>query len=141
VLVLIDTNVIISATFWTGSPQALLHAVRNSEIICVTSDALLRELRDVLTDPAKPFGLNSREADDIVDAWRQLAVVVRPPSRFSVCRDEDDNRALECAVDGRAAYVITGDKDLLVLGEFRGITIVSVSDFLKLWGRSPETTG
>ncbi len=139
--VLIDTNVIISATFWAGSPKAPLHAVRNSEIICVTSDAFLRELRDVLTDPAKPFGLNSREADDVVDAWRQLAVVVRPQSRVSVCRDEDDNRVLECALDGCAAYVITGDEDLLVLGEFRGIKIVSVSDFLKLRARSRETKG
>ncbi|OGF52645.1 MAG: putative toxin-antitoxin system toxin component, PIN family [Candidatus Fraserbacteria bacterium RBG_16_55_9] len=56
--------------------------------------------------------------------------------RVSVCRDDDDNRVLECALDGRADYIVTGDKDLLDLKVFEGIKVVNVSDFLQLHQRS-----
>ncbi len=86
----------------------------------------------MLTDPGKPFGLSADEAREVVDAWRALAEVVSPESRLCVCRDEDDNSVLECALDSHAEYIITGDGDLLDLGEFKGIKIVRVSDCLQL---------
>jgi predicted nucleic acid-binding protein len=55
--------------------------------------------------------------------------------RVSVCRDPDDNRVLECALDGHVEYIITGDKDLLDLGEFQGMRIINVSDFLQIYQR------
>ena len=47
-------------------------------------------------------------------------------------RDPKDNMVLECAIEGQAQYVVSGDNDLLVLKEFRGIQIVRASDFLKV---------
>ncbi|WP_079680589.1 putative toxin-antitoxin system toxin component, PIN family [Planktothrix sp. PCC 11201] len=48
------------------------------------------------------------------------------------CRDPKDNKYLELAVSGNADYIITGDKDLLVLNPFRAISIITVDQFLLL---------
>jgi predicted nucleic acid-binding protein len=50
----------------------------------------------------------------------------------AVPRDREDNMVLECAIEGHAEYIVSGDNDLLVLNEFRGIHIVRASDFLKV---------
>lgn len=134
--ILIDTNVIVSATFWPGNPKTLMNAVRRGELTYVTSEALLEELREVLTDQEKPFRLSAEEAGKVVDTWRALATLVSPTRHVAVCRDDDDNRVLECALDGHAEYVVTGDDDLLELEVFEGIKIANVSDFLEL--RGPE---
>ncbi len=61
---------------------------------------------------------------------KQHSVFVTPEEKISICRDPKDNKFLELAVTGNATCIITGDKDLLVLNPFRGIKIVSPSDFL-----------
>ena len=53
----------------------------------------------------------------------------------NVLRDREDQKFLECAVAGRAAYLVTGDNDLRELGTFRGTTMLTVGDFLKQIGR------
>jgi len=50
----------------------------------------------------------------------------------AVPREPEDNMVLECAIEGQAQYVVSGDNDLLVLKEFRGIQIVRANEFLKL---------
>jgi len=50
----------------------------------------------------------------------------------AVPRDPEDNMVLECAIEGKAQYIVTGDKDLLVLKAFRDIRIVRATDFLKV---------
>jgi len=130
--VLIDTNVIISGTFWSGKPKRLLNTARRGEITYITSKTLLEELRETLTDPEKPFQLNEKETEKVVRNLRTFAILISPTSQVSVCRDEDDNRVLECAMDGEASYIVTGDKDLLDLKSFEGIKIAKVSDFLQL---------
>jgi putative PIN family toxin of toxin-antitoxin system len=117
--VLIDTNVMISGTFWPGKSKALLNAVRRGEITCVTSEPLLEEFREILMDPQKPFRLSALDASQIVNTWRSLATVIVPISHVAVCRDPDDNCVLECALEGHAEYIITGDKDLLDLENFK----------------------
>ena len=52
-----------------------------------------------------------------------------------VCRDPDDDKFLECAVAGRAKYLVTGDRDLRELGSFRGITILTAGEFLDRMNR------
>ena len=130
VRVVIDTNVLISAAFWPGKPHRLLDLVRHRDVHCVTSDPLLAEFFRILTDPQKAFGLAACEAEEIVAEVRALATVVSPATSVKLCRDPDDDQVLECAVEGKVAYVVTGDKDLLDLGQFAGIPILSVAEFL-----------
>ena len=49
---------------------------------------------------------------------------------IDICRDPKDNKFLEVAVNGKADFIITGDKDLLVLNPFQGIEIITVNEFL-----------
>jgi len=130
VRVVIDTNVLISAIFWSGKPKQLLNRARKQKITFVTSNDLLNELKEILIRQDKPFHLSDDEADHVVETMRGLAEVVKIRSRITVCRDEMDNKVLSCAIDGKAACIISGDTHLLELGSFRGIRIITVSDFL-----------
>jgi putative PIN family toxin of toxin-antitoxin system len=135
VRVVIDTNVLISAIFWTGKPKQILNKVRQEEITFLTSEFILEELKKVLRKVDKPFKLSEEEADRVVTAMRELAVGVNIGSQVSVCQDENDNRVLECAIDGNADCIITGDFHLLQLGSFQKIDIMTVSDFLDYFKR------
>lgn len=126
----IDTNVLISAIFWTGSPKRLLNRVRRREVTFVTSRVLLDELKEILIRADKPFKLTNEEADRVVKAVQNVAQVVETESQVTVCRDEKDNKVLECAVDGGAEWIITGDAHLLELQSFEEVRIVSVAEFL-----------
>jgi putative PIN family toxin of toxin-antitoxin system len=130
VRVVIDTNVLISAIFWTGKPKQILNKVRRKEITFLTSELILEEIKAVLTREDKPFKLSAEEGESIVTEMRSLAVVVEISSHVSVCQDENDNRVLECAIDGDADCIITGDFHLLRLGSFQKIGIMTVADFL-----------
>lgn len=110
----------------------MLNAARRGEVIFLTSEVLLKELEEVLSSEDKPFKLKKEEAERVVDHVRKLAEVVSIESVVSICRDDKDNRVLECARDGEADYVITGDSDLLDLESFEGVRIVKVADFLKV---------
>lgn len=127
--VVIDTNILISAIFWVGRPKRLLNVVRRGEVIFLTSKTLLAELKKVLTSGDKPFRLSEREAKEIIEHLKDIAELVSTTSKVSVCRDEADNRVLECALDGGADYIVTGDRDLLDLKSFKGIRIVKIGDF------------
>ena len=90
--IVIDTNVLISAIFWTGKPKQLLNRVRHQVITFVTSNDLLDELKRILMRRDKPFRLSDGEADQVVEAMRELSEVVKIHSRISVCHDEMDNK-------------------------------------------------
>jgi uncharacterized protein len=130
VRVVIDTNVLISATFWPGKPKQLLNQVRRGKIDFLTSEILIAELKEVLTRDDKPFKLSEEEAQHALAAIMDIAEIVEPHSVITRCQDETDNRVLECAVDGQADWIITGDRDLLDLKSFAGIKIVTVAEFL-----------
>ena len=126
----VDTNVLISATFWTGRPKRILNRIRHGEITFLTSQILLDELKDILIRTDKPFRLTKTEAEHVVTVMRNLAEIIQPHSNLAICRDKNDNKVLECAVDGQAEWIITGDQHLLELRSFQGIRIVTPQDFL-----------
>ena len=126
----IDTNILISATFWPGKPKQLLNQVRRGKITFLTSEVLLAELKEVLTREDKPFKLSAEESERVLAAIRNLAETIEPHSLVTACRDNADNRVLECALDGRADWIITGDRHLLDLESFEGIKIRTVANFL-----------
>ena len=126
--VVIDTNILISAIFWGGKPKRLLNSVRRGEVIFLTTETLLAELRKVLTSKDRPFRLSDKDTDIIIDHLKGIAHLVSPTIKINVCRDEPDNRVLECALDGGADSIVTGDNDLLDLKTFKGIRIVRIND-------------
>jgi putative PIN family toxin of toxin-antitoxin system len=71
-------------------------------------------------------------AETLADYLTFSRLVQIPKILDAVPRDPEDNMVLECAIEGRADYIVSGDKDLLVLKEFRGIRIVTASEFLSV---------
>ena len=136
--VVIDTNVLISAIFWTGKPKQILNKVRRAEILFLTSGILLEELKEVLIKKDKPFNLSEEEAERIIVEMRELAEIIQIHTREAACPDEKDNRVLECALDGGAKFIVTGDVHLLKLNPFKGIRVTTVTDFLKYCEEAPS---
>lgn len=126
--VVLDTNVLVSGLGWSGPPAAIVDSVAAGEVILVTSSTLLVELRRVLGYPklAKVFA----NPDSICDLVRAVGVEVKPSVTLNVVADDPDNRVLEAAVEGAADYIVSGDNDLLRLGSFRDIPIVTPAAFV-----------
>ena len=74
--------------------------------------------------------------EDLAEAATDLAdftVRVSPTQTIdAVPEDPDDNRVLECAVEARSQFIVTGDAALLRLGRYGGIQIVRVANFMAL---------
>jgi len=135
VRIVIDTNVLISAIFWTGKPKQLLNKVRCRKVIYLTSEDLLDELRDILVRKDKPFKLSEGEAERVVTGIRELGEIVQTHSQVTFFQDERDNHVIECAIDGGAEYIVSGDLHLLELKSFKGVKIITVSDFFSEYGQ------
>lgn len=129
--VVLDTNVLISALLFGGSPERVFLAGLRGEIQLLTSRSLLRELEKVLSEK---FKLSARLVKDTLDLIKTMAEIVEITSRIKVVLNPDgDNRVLECAVDGNAEFIVTGDtKHILPLKEYKGIKILTPSEFAKL---------
>jgi uncharacterized protein len=123
----LDTNVIVSGLGWSGAPAAILDAVSDDRVVLVTSAPLLAELRRVLEYPrlAKVIQGGAQLADLVAAS----GVVVSPSRVLTVVRDDDDNRVLEAPIEGAADYIVSGDADLLDLGSFQGIPIITPGEF------------
>src|SRR5579862_3544056 len=98
------------------------------EISLSVSQAILDEMADVLS---RKFSASPQEVAEATTIVRQAARVVTPSVQLDVIKeDPPDNRVLECAVTAGSDYIVTGDKDLLRLGRYDAIRIVTVADFL-----------
>jgi len=126
--VVFDTNVYISALMFGGVPGSLLDLALLQSFLLVVSPALLDELDEKLREK---FEVAAEDAAIIRDKLESVAEIVRPDMVLQVITDDpDDNRVLECAVKGRADYIVTGDRHLLKLGSYNAISIVTVRQFL-----------
>jgi uncharacterized protein len=126
--VVFDTNVYISALMFGGLPGSLLDLALLQSFLLVISPSLLDELDEKLR---LKFEVPAEDAAIIRAKLESNAEIVKPNMVLDVIEDDpDDNRVLECAVKGSADYVVTGDRHLLKLGNYEGIAIVTVRQFL-----------
>jgi putative PIN family toxin of toxin-antitoxin system len=134
--VVLDTNVIVSGlNFQKGNPAKILLLVASEEIINVISRPILNETRRILVD--KFFW--TREEVESAEAWlKTFSKSVNPQSHISIIADDPDNRILECAVEGKADFIISGDHHLTKLGNYQGIKIVDPATFWTLMTRIDE---
>ncbi len=132
--IVLDTNVVMSALLWRGNPYQLLQAIRQrSNLQMYSSAALLEELGDVLTRPSatKRLGAIGQRASTLLLDYSYAVQLIEPaPLAQPVCRDPDDDEVLALAVAAQADLIVSGDQDLLVIGQFEGIAIVTARDAL-----------
>lgn len=131
--VVFDTNVLISALIWSrGIPAKVVTLARQGRVRSVTSPILLQEFRRVLQEK---MGFQNDVAESAVEMIIEYSDVVVPTHTIrAVQRDPADDRVLECAVEGKADALVTGDQHLLELGEFRDIPILTPRDALSRFG-------
>lgn len=130
--VVLDTNVLVSALVGHGRSRRLLIRLFEGHEI-VSSKQMLAELGDVLS--RRKFGFMRRQLNEfllIMVKRSILATIMEIPE--IVAEDPDDNVVLATALEGEAEYIISGDKHLLRLREYRGIRIVSVREMLEILG-------
>ena len=131
--IVLDANVLASGIFWAGYPFRVLDLWAHDRIVVLASELILREYADLLRDLGR-----EEDKEHLADSWVSFifhhAVLIDVRSRVDACRDPDDNKYLECAIDGGADFVVSGDGDLLSLGSFGGIPIVKPRRFVEIIG-------
>lgn len=129
-----DTNVLISATFWNGDSNRIIEKVEKKELELLMSKEILEEFSNVLgyKEIQKKIKDKNLEMKRSIEKIISMSVFVEPQERFKIIRDDpDDDKFLDCAVAGNAEFIVSQNKHLLKLKEFRGISIVKPDEFLK----------
>jgi putative PIN family toxin of toxin-antitoxin system len=129
----IDTNVLVSAFLWQGTPGRVVALAGEKEVQLFTSRALLDELAATLAKKklAKYVAATGLTAGQMLTNYRRISTTVTARQLDErVSRDADDDAVLACAIAARADLVVSGDADLLVLQNFKGIAIVSPAEAL-----------
>jgi uncharacterized protein len=133
VRVVADTNIVVSAFLWGGPPATMLAAAREGRITLFTSPVLLAELEDVLSREkfAERIARVGSSVPQILAGYRALVTIVRPAAIEPTARDPDDDQVLACAAAAQAQLIVTRDKDLLDLHQYKGIPILASTEALQ----------
>lgn len=127
--VVADTNVYLSALLFGGPPEEIINLARQGPVQLLVSASILLELSAVLK--AK-FDWRDAEVADAIRTIGYRSTLVKPQVVLEEIEDDPDNRVLECAVDGKADYVVSGDHHLLDLQSYGGIRILKAMDLLDI---------
>ena len=135
-IVVLDTNIVASATYWRGKPAHCLEALVLGKYDLAISHPILTEYEEVITRLAIRYP--TKQPTDWLSAIKQSGHLYLPAPLVASTADPNDEMFVECAVTARADYLVTGDKGhLLNLKLAGGVPIVAASDFLRLLG-APE---
>ncbi len=130
-----DTNVLVSALLWQGTPGCLIELAGEHECLLFTSRALLDELTEVLHRKklAKQVLSTGLTAAQMLHNYQRLASVVTARRLAQqVSRDADADAVLACALAAQADLIVSGDADLLVLKQFQDMRIVTAAQAVKI---------
>ena len=126
--VTLDTNIYVSALHFGGKPMQLLQMGLEGELDIALSQPILDETLRVLREK---FGWSDDDLRDAEAAISAATYCVAPTETLDVVEaDPTDNRIVECAVASSSETIVSGDRHLLALGPFRGISVLRVGDFL-----------
>lgn len=132
--VVLDVNVLVSAIISAkGSPARIMELWEEERFEVVISPEIIGELGKVIRYPRiqEKYHLPEQYVEQFLGLINNQAIVVKPVRKITQIKsDPTDNGYLECAIAGRAAYIISGDQHLLRLVEYQGIPILSPAEFL-----------
>lgn len=132
----LDTVVFVRALINPRGRWGRLLFQLSDRYVIVLSPDIIKEILKVLyrSSLRERFPQINEVAVDQVLAIIEKGEVIDPDQRLSVCRDPSDNKFFECAVAGAAAYIVSEDRDILDVGEYRGIRTISAYEFLEVIG-------
>ena len=126
-----DTNVLVSGSIVPhGNPAFILDNWRNEKVQLVTSLEILTEFQRVMMEK---FNAPQNEIEVLNAFFIWKGKIVEPKQKFNVIKeDPSDNKFLEVAIEGKADYIVSGDKDLLRIKNFMGINIISPAEMASI---------
>lgn len=124
--VILDTNVLLSGIFFGGVPGRLLTAWQDDRLALVLSPAILAEYHEAGAVLAARYPAIAAPLDSILSLLAQTATIVDAPALAeAVSADPDDDKFLACAIASRTPLIVSGDKHLLHVSGWNGITVVT----------------
>lgn len=127
---IIDTNVFISGTMWKGTPHKILEHWSASKFKLVVSGEIVNEYELVLNNF---LNHHPELISQILETIRMHSEYVQPVKlQKPICRDPNDEMFLTAALAGKVDYIVSGDKDLLVLDKKFGLKITSPRQFFDI---------
>ncbi|MBI4755854.1 MAG: putative toxin-antitoxin system toxin component, PIN family [Betaproteobacteria bacterium] len=137
--VVLDTNVVVSALIWGGTPYRLIKAAADGDIELCTSPALLIELREVMGREhlASRLAQQRSSVEQAIGFYGELAISVSPLTTPRVVPgDADDDHVIAAALAAKADLVVSGDRHLLSMGSYEGMSIVDAAEAVARISRS-----
>ena len=127
--IVIDTNVLISAVFFGGLPRKVIYLVIEENIAAYTNEEIVTEYEKTALNMA--FKKKGHINQELFNRFMNKIEVVDAVTVVDICRDPDDNKFIACAVDAKAIYIVSGDKDLLTVKNYNEIEIVTAKEFFE----------
>jgi putative PIN family toxin of toxin-antitoxin system len=125
----LDTNIFISAYFYGGIPKKVVDEwIKGNSFVLVVSPFLVSEVIIVFDR----FNLSKEKISDLKELFEKKSSRIFPTESTNICRDPKDNQILNLCVAGSADFLVTGDKDLLILKKFKKTVILDPKKFLKV---------
>ena len=129
--IVIDSNIFVSSFFWGGHPREVFERVINGLDELFITDEIKKEIFSVMS--SSKFAVKISDIEDYIKIIEKYSINIELKDiPESISRDKDDDKILQCALDGNADFIVTGDNDLLVLKEFRTIKITKPKNYLEL---------
>ena len=128
--VVIDTNIFVSAHIAGGTIiQEIIDKWIEEKFILLISKPILEEIIEVF----KRKRIEAKKIEKLLNLISQKAILIEPKEKLEIIKDDpEDNKFLECAVEGKADYIVSGDIHLLSLKKYKDIPIFKVREFIKL---------
>ena len=125
--IVVDTNVVISGVFFGGNPRKIVEAIVDGAIDAYATAEIVDEYMEIIESMiARKQGKISLS---ILSPLFSSLKVIEGKTDIAICRDPDDDKFIECAVEAKALYIVSGDKDLLDIEAYDGIQIITAKEF------------
>lgn len=133
--VVIDTNTVISAPLSEdGNPAKIFELLLLEEINNFTSDEIIAEVTEVFNREKIKTKLPQDKINFVINNFKKFSKFVKPINKLDVIKEDvDDNKILECAETANVDYVVTGDRHLKKLRNYKNIRIVSPKEFFDIY--------
>ena len=126
--VVFDTNIFISALAIPGSlaEKAMLKVIEGGDILIISRDIIY----EVLSVLSSKFSRDKEGLSHVAVFLSELGQLVKPTQKLSIFKEDPENRILECAIHGKANVLVTGDKEMLQVREYKGVKIISLKEYI-----------
>ena len=125
--IVVDTNVVISGVFFGGNPRQIVEAIADGKIDAYVTTEIVDEYMGIIDSMIERK--QGRLNQSILAPFFSALKMIEPETEIELSRDSDDDKFIGCAVDAKALYIVSGDNDLLDIGEYGDIRIITAKEF------------